>query len=578
MNPSPFRPTLLPQRLLSWLLVGLATLPGTCAWAEGEKPQEGKPQDLFGEVIDVRVVNLEVVVEDDAGRVLDLKPSDFVLTVDGERVPVEYFSAVVGNVSQAPVEQADGTVPALQPGAKVGTSYLIFVDDYFPLKQDRDRVLDGFIEQLPNLGPEDRMALVAFDGSKLDMLSTWSRSVPELTRAFQKAKLRDTRGLQRLAANRSFEVGADIDELNLGFDRIALDNDDTYAMFIAGYQADLTPDEERYARVLFGQADRAVRAAAATLRSFADPPGRKVMLILAGGWPSDPSLWATGDALRAGRSRGKVRGQGLLSPLIETANLLSYTLYPVDVPGMSAAVADAGQITPTLNAQRFGLALDRERQEEAALFQLARETGGKALLNSNRSRAFEAVVADTRTYYWLGFTPSWKGDDSGHAIRVRLRDGLGKDLKVRTRRSFSDLSRGTEVDMMVESTLRIGNPPSVAPLHAKIEPGTRAGIGKRKIPVKIAIPLGRLTFLPTAQGFAAEAELRVAVLDDKGYATEEIPVVPMSLKTPRVPEQDAFKLYETSITLRNGRHELVLSLYDKPSGKILATKLEVPAR
>ncbi len=529
----------------------------------------------FGDVIDVRVVNIEVVVEEDGQKVHGLDPSNFVLEVDGQEIPIEYFTEVLGGISRKvdPSTEDEGAVPALAPGEAVGTSYLIFIDDYFPIKQDRDRVLDGLIEQLPNLQPQDRAAVVAFDGKRLEMLSNWSQSLPALTRSLQKAKSRDTLALQRIARNRAFETNQDLGELELGFDLRDLESDDTYATFIAGYDADLNVTEERYARLVFGQADRAIRAAAATLRSFAGPPGRKVMLLLSGGWPSDPSLWATGDSVRSARGRGTTRGQGLLAPLIETANLLSYTIYPVDVPGVSASLVDTSQTTIGLNADRFGLALDREHQEEAALFQIARETGGKALLNTNRIRAFEAVVADTRSYYWLGFTPSWKGDDSGHRVAVRLRDRNGK---VRARRSFSDLSRSTEVNMMVESTLRIGNPPSVAPLRAQIERGSRAGIGKRKVPIKIAIPLGQLTFLPAQEGWAADAELRVAVLDRKGITTE-IPVVPMALTAKTQPAPDAFTVYETEIKMRNERHDLVLSLYDKASGKILSAKLEVPA-
>ncbi len=63
-------------------------------------------------------------------------------------------------------------MPALAPGAAVGTSYLVFIDDFFTRPPDRDRVIDGLIEQLPNLTPQDRMAIVAYDGKKVDMLTT----------------------------------------------------------------------------------------------------------------------------------------------------------------------------------------------------------------------------------------------------------------------------------------------------------------------------------------------------------------------------------------------------------------------
>ena len=52
--------------------------------------QESPLPDLFSDVIDVRVVNVEVVVTDDDGyRIPGLEPSDFELLVDGETVPID---------------------------------------------------------------------------------------------------------------------------------------------------------------------------------------------------------------------------------------------------------------------------------------------------------------------------------------------------------------------------------------------------------------------------------------------------------------------------------------------------------
>src|SRR5688572_6141379 len=66
----------------SVLILGLS-LP---AAAQQSSPQSSDPSaEPFGEVIDVRVVNVEVVVTDREGkRVTGLQPGDFRLRVDGE--------------------------------------------------------------------------------------------------------------------------------------------------------------------------------------------------------------------------------------------------------------------------------------------------------------------------------------------------------------------------------------------------------------------------------------------------------------------------------------------------------------
>ena len=66
-----------------------------CASLAPAAAQETPPQETFGETVDVRVVNVEVVVTDRQGnRVTGLSPDDFRLRVDGKEVPVEYFTEV----------------------------------------------------------------------------------------------------------------------------------------------------------------------------------------------------------------------------------------------------------------------------------------------------------------------------------------------------------------------------------------------------------------------------------------------------------------------------------------------------
>lgn len=523
----------------------------------------------FAEVIDVRVVNVEVVVTEKGDRVRGLGPGDFLLKVDGKEVPIEYFTEVEGGIAvERNMVATDETVPALAPGAEVGTSYLVFIDDFFARTNDRNRVIDGLIEQLPNLTPNDRMAVVAFDGKSIDMLETWSQSLPSLTDAFRKAKMRDTFGLQREAERRVFSINSDLG--------VARPNRDTFreSSFTTGQSRVFIAESEQYARRLADQVDRASKAAASALRSFASPPGRKVMMLLSGGWPSEPAYWVTTDSLTAVQLSGIKGPNQLMAPLAETANRLGYTIYAVDVPGLSGSRVDAsiGDVE-TARSQLEETDL-RERDEERMLVGLAERTGGEALLNGNNVRAFERAVADTRSYYWLGFTPKWVGDNAKHKITVDVRR---KGLDIRTREGFSDLSRSTEVSMMVESSLLFGDPPSVEPLKVEIGRGKKAGFGTRDVPIKVQVPLGPLAFLPTAGGFAADTEMRVAVLDEDGN-TSDIPVMSLLLKTPTMPAANSFTVWEHTLRMRNKKHQLVVSLYDKASGKILSAKVDVPAK
>ena len=166
--------------------------------ATATAPPEALP-GVFGDVLEVRVVNLEVVVTDrDGARVRGLSPQDFRLKVDGKEVPIDYFSEVTGGIAGAALPGVE-SVPSVSSGEAVGTSYLVFVDDSFSLRVDRNRVLEKLREQLGYLGPHDRMAIVSFDGKRLEMLSTWSQSRPALERVLRAELGHRTHGIERRA-------------------------------------------------------------------------------------------------------------------------------------------------------------------------------------------------------------------------------------------------------------------------------------------------------------------------------------------------------------------------------------------
>lgn len=85
------------MKSLRFVLALLAVALPAAAWQQQPQPAAEPPASIFGEQIDVRVVNIEVVVTDkDGNRVSGLAPSDFRLKVDGKDVMVEYFSEVRG--------------------------------------------------------------------------------------------------------------------------------------------------------------------------------------------------------------------------------------------------------------------------------------------------------------------------------------------------------------------------------------------------------------------------------------------------------------------------------------------------
>jgi VWFA-related protein len=536
--------------------------------ARAAAPAAGQesPLSIFGEQIEVRVVNVEVVVTDRGGnRVPDLQPRDFRLRVDGKTVPIEYFTEVRGGQAIAAAPGAAEApplpgLPSLAPGSPVGTSYLVFVDDYFSVPARRDEVLRALKKNLTRLGPEDRMAIVAYDGRHLHLRSSWSSSQRDLGRAIEQEIGIPSRGLERLAELTSYDSTR---RLGVG---PPLVGDGSFPLRGA-FATELTLPERAYAEQLASQEKRVVDAAVSTLRGFASPPGRKVMLLLSGGWPFSPADYIVNNPGRPILTRQVPRGEDIMRPLSETANRLGYTLYPVDVPGLQTAAVDASEDGPALPA---GIIDMREQENKGTLMFLADATGGRALLNSLRIDALPTVEADTRSYYWLGFTPAWKGNDKSHRIVV---DSQRPGLKVRARNNFLDLSRKAEVSMMVESAMLFGYAPGSAPMPVKLGAPVKTGRSEMEVPVTIVVPMDAVTGVHINGKYNYELELRIAALDDHGDRSD-MPVIPIRFSSEQEGKGKFFR-YEAKLKLRRIKQSVTLAIFDPLSNHILTAEADV---
>lgn len=545
------------------------------------------PTSVFGERVEVRVVNLEVVVTDrDGNRVSGLTADDFRLRVDGDEMPIGFFSEISEGQRKAvstpggaaegggTAEEAagDGTIAnptGAAPGETVGTSYLVFIDNYFvPLARDRNQVLDALSQQLAELGPKDRMALVAFNGRKLQMLSTWTRSKPDLQAVLAQAGGANASGLQVQSALANQQT---LNALDAGAVSVQDDPGTDPGNLSASTR------EARAAAVveeLETRLERVVLGVTATMRSFARPPGRKVMLLLSGGWPENLCDYITGQIDPISNSGECInRGPRLYRPMYEVANLLGYTLYPVDVPSSASSdvnAAEGDDIALSRNGPGIVAGLQpvpssfRNSEVHTTLRRLAAETGGVAMIDESRLSSLETVIEDTRSYYWMGFSPEWRGDDRNRKIKLEV---LKPGLKLRYREGFKDLSRDQEVNFMVESALLFGELPGAGSLGLALGP---AGKGRRKVtvPVELNIPMDEVAMLPFQGRYVAELELRIGALDEFGDRNE-IAAVPVKLEGAGPPPAGAHAIYALEINIRNRPQDLVVSLYDPIGDRML---------
>ncbi len=514
-----------------------------CALTSAGQQTEPEPlPEIFDEIIDVRVVNLEVVVTNRRGeRVSGLSADDFELWVDGREEPLDYFSEIREGRAETEASEVDA-LPGLDEGARVGTNYLVYVDDNHTLFHVRRPFVENLIHDLRAMRPQDSMAIVAHQGTGLEMLSPWSSDTVQLEQALRRLLDKEDfggalRSTMRNARAVGTQRGGTKGLRDVGDDGVGFVDDNVYNESAELAYSGLERFRNFAARQSQIELELAVAGATSTLRSFAQPEGRKVMVLLAGDWPL-----------------GAFRGESLTfqndleitQPLIETANLLGYTLYPI----WSSKTTDVWR--------------------SATLGRYANRSGGRALFEA--TSFFEEVVSDTSSYYWLGFSPNFVGDDARHDIQIRVR---APGLQVRSRSDYVDMSRSAQLTMMAQSSLFFDRRDTPSPVRLEFGEPKRWGMRKMDVPLAVYVPLDRLTTVPVRGEQVARIELRLAIVDSNGQQSK-IPTIPITLRGEQ--RQGDYFRYQMNLHMRRRPHDLVVAVHDPISGKTMNARAEVSFR
>ena len=486
--------------------------------------QEPPSAESFGASIDVRVVNVEAVVTDGKGRrVRGLSAGDLRLLVDGRETPIEYFTEVEeGKASAAGPAAGPGEPAAPQTpvaaGEEVERNYLLYIDESFAVGSLRDSFLEKLARDLTRLAPGDRMAVLAGDGSRVEILSGWTGDHAALAAALERARRRPAGGNQQIAYQRSLQ-----NDVDLLFENDIGDGDPSrFGNIMAEEMAALSLRSNPQS--LSGLV-KSAPAIASALRGFEAPPGRKVMLLVSAAW-----------SLRV--------APGLYRGMIEAANQLGYTVYPVD----------AAQAAP---------------YEIMAFDHLAAATGGRAVLSSARA-PFREVVEDSGSYYWLGFTPEWKADDRRHQVTVEVRR---PGLVERARAGFADVSKQTLNAMKAESVLVFGSLGSGSAgsgrrLAVQMGESMPVGLGKVQVDLTLDIPFESLTLKQTPEGYVAEVLLAMISKDETGRRADQ-PRASLKTTLPGLPAAHSTARFHVTVRFRDVRQRLVLTVEDPVSGSSL---------
>ncbi len=408
--------------------------------------QQETPEATFGETVEVRVVDLDVVVVDRRGRpVGGLTKEDFEVREDGAPVEIRYFRAPTaadnadrtGRANPEVAPEAAAEAPS-RPPRRLFAVYLD--DDHLPPGSAR-RVHQALFQLLEaGVFEGAELALLRRRG-KVELLvppTKDSARVLEVVRANEKP----TGQGNRLQIARRAALTAVVDTWEAC--EIApncIPCVDVWGQMVAiarGYAASAQATNDS---ILAG-----LSRATTILGTF---PGRSTLLVVSEGLTFRPGL-ALYDhlgglcpELHRQDADALMRETNLASALNQAAAIANtdrVTLYPLDPGGLRASSSmDTSignrRLLPTSINDQLRLA-----NLEGPLHQLAEETGGKALLNANRpAQAIAGAASELAYAYSIGFVPAHPASGRTHLLDVRLVGRAAKaGRRLRYRRQYLD--------------------------------------------------------------------------------------------------------------------------------------------
>lgn len=473
-----------------------------------EPAQEPIPDQPFAESIDVEVANVEVYVTGrDRQPVQGLSQGDFELFVDGRKVEIVNFSevaegsAVPAKESPAPPAVAGAEAPTdaitpAPPPEPPPLSLVAFVDNDNLRPFGRNRVLrqvQGFLDS--SVGPKDRVMLVSHDQG-ITVRRPLSSGKESLAADFRKLEKLTARGIQR-----DFQLRQTVQLIQ------ELECDESERIV------------QSYALGVSGEARQTLNALASLVESLSGVEGRKVVLYVSDGVAQHPGedayrVWAE---LCGGNAAFKTDDLAAAFRKVTTlANANGVTFYTLETAGLrtfSNASAEDNPL-PLAATTLVNMDFDKAADTQQMLFNLASETGGRAVLNGNDIRTDLAQVAsDLRSYYSLGYTPTRSRDGKIHAIEVKVkREGV----RVRNRTSQRELSREERAAARVQTALLHGivdNPLQAGLELVSSEPAER---GQHLVTLRLRLPLKQIVMVSQGGAWTGQLTLWIGARDAAG--------------------------------------------------------------
>lgn len=464
------------------------------------------------ENIDVRIINVDVVVTDRKGNpITGLTKNDFEIYENGAPKVITNFYEVEGNraktataeLAPAPAAPTPAPAAALNPELeeKMRRRVIFYVDNLSLAPFNRNRVfkqMKDFAREVMRPGDEA-------------MIATFNRSMKVRVPFTRDAALIAT--TLDILAGESAMGNTNRSERKQAEDRI---NDArTYEEAISTARS--------YASSVEHDLRQSVASINALMSTLAGVEGKKVLVLTSEGFPMQPGremFYYIDEVAKDKQQTWGGRGSSLLegmmfnsSQLIEsiakTANANGITLYAIHAAGLTSGnemSAENARATP------YNVSFAATTNSTESMQLMADMTGGLASVGtSNFADIFGKIQRDLGAYYSLGYRASSERVDRQRYLQVRVKN---KSYVVRNRQTFVEKSMFAEMSDRVIANLLYRVKSNDLNILVKMGTPRPTGDGYFQVPVDIQIPMESLTLMPQGEGsYAGGFDVFVAVAD-----------------------------------------------------------------
>lgn len=459
------------------------------------------PTATFGSDITVQLVTVEVRVDDKKGRpVTDLEKSAFSVFVDGQAVELAHFERISPEPKPA---TADAPAPL-----EIQHWLAIYLDRGNLRPAAVKRLATGLDAFLAGPLPADLKVLVVSQDPTPRLIQGLTTDKAAVRAAIAAELSRNSANAQAMAVR--------------GGKRILTEIADTHRLFGGDCErsfASLLGLAKDYAGTVSGRVEQSIAGLDEITRFLQGLPGRKTLLYAADTLELQPGVEALQYVTelcpeRAGASTVSAATTSLdrtnrYRRFTQAATAAGVTLYTVEAMGLQTFVdmdTTDGLFKPSFDLDHFS-----RSNRQAGLFLLAKETGGKAVLNANElAKPMAEMGRDMESYYLIGFPYPFKADGEIHDIGIKVQ---GYSFGVRYRPRFRDAPAQERLEGSLVATLLLGDETNPLGVTLAVTPRTEAPRAAR---AAVSIPLEKVTLVRDGDAVAGKVRLVLSLRDASG--------------------------------------------------------------